>query len=715
MITRLFLSVLEVSIYVGVVSAMLILLAPFLNRRYAVKWKYFIWIFLALRLVIPYKGEELLSFAVKAVNFFVVKDEKAEGDFITEPTAEPPILVEIPWQMTTPIANAAESNVREVSLLDVLACIWLAGCLCILLFFISGYIRYRICVKKAGKPMEESLIRNRRDELSVELHIKRSVPVIEYSEAASPMVMGFAKPFLVLPSGAYDEGTLYFILKHEMVHLKRHDVYFKLLLVAANAVHWFNPLIWIMRKEAVVDMELSCDERVIRGEEYAVKKAYTETLLSTLHNNCAKKTVLSTQFYGGKQVMKKRFQNILAKADKKNGRLIFMGAVVLTLIMGMLVGCTDSGRSVGENQGSGAGRLADEDQGLGVGRLAGENQSSGAGQLADGVDAPAVVLTCAENWAAYLYSSKREYDENYINWRIQSLSHCYTYEDFDGMVLQVYQMNCEYWHERPDEIVLAGGMEITEDGWVTDEYPNSRYLVFKQEGDVLSLLAELYENDCFPGDDIFTDDIRQSMKPMETSIDAGENMTLDIDLASGAVNLTKELDIPDNSFWGLEELQADTGTLTFSTGLQLTLPREWMDRTVMSANIGADDSGDALMFWTKDETDDGIRRGLLLLRYVNSEGYDSDNPYSILNSETVKVLGIYHWQDKEYLLVGEVPQVNFIGGEKTWSDYTEMVEANRDIIESVREVKIRTDKMDGFIECGAEDLDWVKLWPTVYQ
>lgn len=58
---------------------------------------------------------------------------------------------------------------------------------------------------------------------------------------------------------------MFFLLKHELVHLKRKDVYWKLLFVAANAFHWFNPLIWVMHREAVVDLELSCDERVLEG------------------------------------------------------------------------------------------------------------------------------------------------------------------------------------------------------------------------------------------------------------------------------------------------------------------------------------------------------------------------------------------------------------------------------------------------------------------
>lgn len=64
-------------------------------------------------------------------------------------------------------------------------------------------------------------------------------------------------------------------------------------LIQSKAVHWFNPLVWIMQKEAEVDIELSCDEKVTQGADYAARRAYTETLLSALHKQKARKTVLS--------------------------------------------------------------------------------------------------------------------------------------------------------------------------------------------------------------------------------------------------------------------------------------------------------------------------------------------------------------------------------------------------------------------------------------
>ena len=87
-------------------------------------------------------------------------------------------------------------------------------------------------------------------------------------------------------------------------------------------------------------MELSCDERVTQGMGYAARKAYTETLFSTLHKQRAKKVFLSTGFYGGKEIMKKRFKNILTKKGKKNGVAVLIGVIILTVSLGTLVGCS---------------------------------------------------------------------------------------------------------------------------------------------------------------------------------------------------------------------------------------------------------------------------------------------------------------------------------------------------------------------------------------
>ena len=484
MITNIFLSFFEISLSISVIVAALILLTSFLNKRYAAKWKYLIWIFIALRLLIPFSdsnGQSVIDMLMQIKNRTTLKFEEKNVEDPTDVTMAPTrVIVEIPEQMTTPIAMQSEKSNISLTLLDIVAFVWLIGSLLFILLHLISYLHYKNQVMKRGTIIKDVRILRQLSELKRELNISGAVHVVEYSEAGSPMILGFWKPVLVLPEEKYSPEELFFIFKHELVHLKRGDVYFKLLFVAANAFHWFNPLIWIMHKEAVVDMELSCDERVTQGTDYELRKAYTETLLSTLHKNCSRRTALSTQFYGGKQIMKKRFKNILLKNGKKNGIAILICTIVLTIGVGTLVGCTANKQ---------------------------EEKT---------FDVPDVVVEKAEELITGWYLNEQANNEeySYTNWRIESLTHCYTYDDFEGMVLQIYQLNHEFLSDKPENILLAGGMSVTDDGWVTPSYPNSRFLVFRQDGEILSFLVCLFENDCFPGDELFSDDLKNLLEDM---------------------------------------------------------------------------------------------------------------------------------------------------------------------------------------------------------
>jgi beta-lactamase regulating signal transducer with metallopeptidase domain len=341
---NIFLSILGISVSIGLIVIGLIFLTPFLNKRYAAKWKYLIWIFLALRLLIPFSGANGQEVMDRMSLLKVGTNSESEENDANNPidTAMPyrGIVVEIPAQMTTPIKASSENSTADITMLDIMTLVWIIGSLIFIFVHLISYSHYKRQVLKNGKMIKETRILSQIFRLKCELHINRTVCVMEYDEAESPMIIGFIKPVLVLPKEQYNSEDLFFILKHELVHFKRGDVYLKLLFVTANAVHWFNPIIWIMQKEAVIDMELSCDERVTQGTSFELRKAYTETLLSMLHKQCVRKTVLSTQFYGGKKIMKKRFKNILIRNRKKNGISILICAVVLSITLGMLVGCS---------------------------------------------------------------------------------------------------------------------------------------------------------------------------------------------------------------------------------------------------------------------------------------------------------------------------------------------------------------------------------------
>lgn len=351
MLKNVFLSVFEISLSTGLAVLALILLAPFLNRHYVAKWRYWIWVLFALRLIIPFKGTESIVGTLAQAAASAVSAPVA-GDIYTPPAGaslSQGIVLEIPAQMTMPIApQAGDNHTAGITPLDIAAVIWLAGCVAIVFLNIFIYRHYMGQVLKRGIPIDDSDILDMLQELKEELRIRRKLSVIRYSGAASPMIIGFGRPMLVLPEEAYRPEELAFILKHELVHLKRGDVYVKLLLMASKAVNWFNPVIWMMQKEAVADMELSCDERVVQGTNYSVRRAYTETLFSTLNRVCAKKVYFSTQFYGRKQIMKKRFLNILTKPQKRNGLFILAFAMILGICVETTFICAAGNAEAGQ-------------------------------------------------------------------------------------------------------------------------------------------------------------------------------------------------------------------------------------------------------------------------------------------------------------------------------------------------------------------------------
>ena len=145
---------------------------------------------------------------------------------------------------------------------------------------------------------------------------------------------------------------------------------------------------------------------------------------------------------------------------------------------------------------------------------ANEGNNSSADEIGivlESIDVPDIVLEAAKTKVGQFFEMDRESfpGYGYVNWRIEDLKYSYTYENLDDMQLVIYQMNYEFLSESPENIVLAGGMYITEDNWVMPNYPNSSFLIFRQDGDTLTFLGSMMANDCTPGTQTFTDDLRR--------------------------------------------------------------------------------------------------------------------------------------------------------------------------------------------------------------
>lgn len=141
-------------------------------------------------------------------------------------------------------------------------------------------------------------------------------------------VLGFVFPRIYIPSDL-DESKREFMILHEQVHVARRDSIFRLLAYIALAVHWFNPLVWVAFYLAGVDMELSCDEAVIRKAKGDIRKEYAAALLEIASG----KHILFTGFPAfGENQTKLRIKSVV-NYKKKSVAVLIMGSVVVIALV----------------------------------------------------------------------------------------------------------------------------------------------------------------------------------------------------------------------------------------------------------------------------------------------------------------------------------------------------------------------------------------------
>ena len=144
---NIFLSILGISVSIGLIVIGLIFLTPFLNKRYAAKWKYLIWIFLALRLLIPFSGANGQEVMDRMSLLKVGTNSESEENDANNPidTAMPyrGIVVEIPAQMTTPIKASSENSTADITMLDIMTLVWIIGSLIFIFVHLISYSHYK--------------------------------------------------------------------------------------------------------------------------------------------------------------------------------------------------------------------------------------------------------------------------------------------------------------------------------------------------------------------------------------------------------------------------------------------------------------------------------------------------------------------------------------------------------------------------------------------
>ena len=249
-----------------------------------------------------------------------VTESNIEATLQNTDNAPVPTEQQIPLEVQHNVLPKPSNIVRRsnpITLQEILIAVWLLGFIVSMCRYFVSYFRFK--KKICGFDTHEVI---------------DGVEVIKSPIISSPLVFGFFKPTLAIPEIDMNEDDYNLAIRHEMVHYKHHDSWFKLFAVIVNSICWFNPITYFMVNLIGEACEYACDEQVTKEMDIADKKQYSTMILSMV---CQSSPALSSNMVKNKKQLKRRFEMIMKKKRFSVLRTALCTVLMLALTCGSIV------------------------------------------------------------------------------------------------------------------------------------------------------------------------------------------------------------------------------------------------------------------------------------------------------------------------------------------------------------------------------------------
>ena len=218
------------------------------------------------------------------------------------------------------------------TVLERAAVLWLWVAVSLVLWNVWRLLRYRRLIEQAGNKVNSRLQQIAEEEARL-AGIGGEIRLLASPLAQSPMLVGFFRPTILLPSEHLPDGNARFILAHELTHFRRKDLWKKLLFLMVRCAHWFNPIVYLLNRDFSRWLETSCDEQVVSSLDRDQRKEYGRLLIDCAPASRYAGPKLYVSLASCRYKLKRRI-SIMLNSDKKSRSLLG-----LVLAVALVVGC----------------------------------------------------------------------------------------------------------------------------------------------------------------------------------------------------------------------------------------------------------------------------------------------------------------------------------------------------------------------------------------
>ncbi|WP_324823088.1 M56 family metallopeptidase [Sinanaerobacter sp. ZZT-01] len=498
---QLFLEILDMSLLSSYVI-IVVICARMLLKKQSKIFSYILWAVVFFRLIIPFSFESIFSLIPRRIQGL-----QAEITYSNQAGIHTGVQINEAALVSHGILESG--TVSNHSLMDtwitIFTVMWMIGIVALFVYSIVSMRRLYAQLKDAKWVSDN---------------------IYESNTIRTPFVLGWFKPRIYLPVALLEKERKY-ILIHEQIHIKRYDPIFKAAAFFILCIHWFNPFVWIAFWLMSEDMELSCDESVLKKMGPEIKKDYSISLLSL---SVGKKIIGGHPLAFGEDNIKGRIMNIL-NYKKPAFWIVIVAILAVTLLF--------------------------------------------FGLLSNPKVKPLTVTEYAEQYIQEevdAFESAEWSEFKIVETKITKLEKLAEFDEILSEPVEIWSLEYRLKPDDIDKVSLAGGMNAV-DGWLTEDSSMGKpMLVFKHKGDSVEYLGCMRSGESdfttIAGQETALQIFFEEMKLLPYETYSGEHIIVKFPLSTGEtcqLLLSQPIVQGDSGIWCVERWMDGNGNLYYET------------------------------------------------------------------------------------------------------------------------------------------------------